>query len=100
MRPIVEGCDPLRGAIPAREGPPEGRTHREHARARRRGDPLLARLVDHHHLPGTNLASELYGGAALVKGSTGQPKPHPLLAVEQSLRREVEDGLKRLRLSR
>ncbi len=34
-----------------------------------------------------------------VAGSKGQLRPHPLLAIEQSLRREVADGLDRLQLS-
>ncbi len=34
-----------------------------------------------------------------VTGSKGQLRPHPLLAVETVLRREVAEGLDRLRLS-
>ena len=31
-----------------------------------------------------------------VKGSKGQPRPHPLLAVEAQLRAEISDGLGKL----
>ena len=41
-------------------------------------------------------AEELAGGPLLVPGSTGQQRPHPLLKVEQDLRREIIDALEKL----
>jgi hypothetical protein len=41
-------------------------------------------------------AEELASAELLVPGSTGQLRPHPLLKVEQDLRREITDSLRKL----
>jgi len=41
-------------------------------------------------------AEELAAAELLVPGSTGQLRPHPLLKVEQDLRREITDSLRKL----
>jgi hypothetical protein len=41
-------------------------------------------------------AEELADGELLVRGSMKQVRPHPLLKVEQELRREVADSLRKL----
>jgi hypothetical protein len=41
-------------------------------------------------------AKELAAAELLVPGSTGQLRPHPLLKVEQDLRREITDSLRKL----
>jgi len=41
-------------------------------------------------------AEELGGGELVVAGSTGQARPHPLVKVEQELRREITEALRKL----
>jgi hypothetical protein len=41
-------------------------------------------------------AEELAQAKLLVPGSTGQLRPHPLLKVEQELRREITESLRKL----
>lgn len=41
-------------------------------------------------------AQELAAAELLVPGSTGQLRPHPLLKVEQDLRREITESLRKL----
>ncbi|HMH46422.1 MAG TPA: hypothetical protein VK538_01795 [Solirubrobacteraceae bacterium] len=40
--------------------------------------------------------AELAKGELLVSGSMGQRRPHPLLKVEQELRREIDEGIRQL----
>jgi hypothetical protein len=51
----------------------------------------LARLLE--------CASQLSADTLMIEGSTRQLRPHPLLKVEQQLRGEVTEGLRRLALS-
>ena len=41
-------------------------------------------------------AEQLDRDELMIRGSTGQPRPHPLLKTEQELRREITDALKDL----
>jgi hypothetical protein len=41
-------------------------------------------------------AGQLAADNLMIRGSTGQPRPHPLLKTEQELRREISAGLKEL----
>ena len=41
-------------------------------------------------------ADQLASDGLVVLGSTGQPRPNPMLKVEQELRREIGDGLEKL----
>ena len=59
----------------------------EHA-AELRIHQAARRLVD--------CAEELAHGPLLIPGSTGQQRPHPLLKIEQDLRREIVDSLEKL----
>jgi hypothetical protein len=41
-------------------------------------------------------ARELADSGLMIKGSMGQERPHPLLKLEQELRREIADSLRKL----
>jgi hypothetical protein len=41
-------------------------------------------------------ADQLAGAELIVPGSTGQLRPHPLLALERELRGEISEGLQKL----
>ena len=67
----------------------------------RRGHPtvsdreLLINVVTAQHRL-RQIGQQLEGDGPVTTGSTGQTVPHPLLAVEAQMRREVEDRLSTL----
>src|SRR2546430_364545 len=78
---VAEALADLRRRIPDGLSPLE---QAEEARLRE----ALRRLVE--------CAEQLAEGELVVPGSTGQLRPHPLVAVERDLRREVGEGLRQL----